>query len=68
MYEIGGLIIIGVVAQWIAWRLRVPAILPLILAGILIGPGWEWYSGHRLVSPRFDSEGRHGAFSGQPAV
>ena len=34
MYEIGSLIIIGVVAQWIAWRLRVPAILPLILAGI----------------------------------
>ena len=64
MYEIGGLIIIGVVAQWIAWRLRVPAILPLILAGILIGPGWEWYSGHRLVSPRFDSEAGTGLFPG----
>ncbi len=64
MYEIGGLIIIGVVAQWIAWRLRVPAILPLILAGILIGPGWEWYSGHRLVNPRFDSEAGTGLFPG----
>ena len=64
MYEIGGLIIIGVVAQWIAWRLRVPAILPLILAGILIGPGWEWYTGHRLVSPRFDSEAGTGLFPG----
>ena len=64
MYEIGGLIIIGVMAQWIAWRLRVPAILPLILAGILIGPGWEWYSGHRLVSPRFDSEAGTGLFPG----
>ncbi len=64
MYEIGGLIIIGVVAQWIAWRLRVPAILPLILAGILIGPGWEWYTGHRLVNPRFDSEAGTGLFPG----
>ncbi|MGB3801663.1 MAG: cation:proton antiporter, partial [Lewinella sp.] len=64
MYEIGSLIIIGVFAQWIAWRLRVPAILPLILAGILIGPGWEWYSGHRLLSPRFDSEAGTGLFPG----
>ena len=64
MYEIGGLIIIGVIAQWIAWRLRVPAILPLIIAGILIGPGWEWYSGHRLLNPRFDSEAGTGLFPG----
>lgn len=64
MYQIGGLIIIGVIAQWIAWRLRVPAILPLILAGILIGPGWEWYSGHRLLNPRFDSDAGTGLFPG----
>ena len=64
MYEIGSLIIIGVVAQWIAWRLRVPAILPLILAGILIGPGWEWYTGHRLLNPRFDGESGTGLFPG----
>ena len=64
MYEIGSLIIIGVLAQWIAWRLRVPAILPLILAGILIGPGWEWYTGHRLLNPRFDGEAGTGLFPG----
>ncbi|WP_116128067.1 cation:proton antiporter [Lewinella sp. IMCC34183] len=64
MYEIGSLIIIGVVAQWIAWRLRVPSILPLIIAGILIGPGWELYTGHRLLNPRFDSEAGTGLFPG----
>ncbi|THH37589.1 cation:proton antiporter [Neolewinella litorea] len=64
MYEIGSLIILGVVAQWIAWRLKVPAILPLILAGIMIGPGWELYTGHRLLSPRFDSESGTGLFPG----
>ena len=64
MYEIGSLIIIGVLAQWVAWRFKVPAILPLILAGILIGPGWELYTGHRLLSPRFDKEAGTGLFPG----
>ena len=29
---------IGVAAQWLAWRFRIPAIVILIAAGILIGP------------------------------
>lgn len=33
------LLALGVVCQWIAWRLRLPAILPLILAGVALGPG-----------------------------
>ena len=64
MYEIGGLIIIGILAQWLAWRLRVPAILPLIIAGILIGPLYEYYTGHRLISPRFDADAGEGLFPG----
>ncbi|MEM6674862.1 MAG: sodium:proton antiporter [Planctomycetota bacterium] len=28
----------GIVAQWIAWRLRLPSILLLLLAGLLLGP------------------------------
>lgn len=35
------LLTLGVVCQWIAWRLRLPAILPLLLAGIALGPGFE---------------------------
>ncbi|KZZ21319.1 sodium:proton exchanger [Oleiphilus sp. HI0081] len=31
--------VISLICQWIAWRLRLPAILFLLLAGILIGPG-----------------------------
>ncbi|NJC26582.1 cation:proton antiporter [Neolewinella antarctica] len=64
MYEIGGLIIIGILAQWLAWRLRVPAILPLILAGLCVGPGWEYYTGHSLLSPRFDADAGTGLFPG----
>ena len=32
------LLVVGFLAQWLAWRLRLPAILFLLLIGILIGP------------------------------
>ncbi|MFT5737630.1 MAG: NhaP-type Na+/H+ or K+/H+ antiporter, partial [Maribacter sp.] len=38
MIELAGIIILGIVAQWVAWRLKLPAILPLILIGLIVGP------------------------------
>ncbi|WP_299115689.1 sodium:proton antiporter [uncultured Winogradskyella sp.] len=38
MIELAGIIILGILAQWVAWRLKIPAILPLILIGLLVGP------------------------------
>ncbi len=35
---IGLLVLLGVGAQWLAWRLRVPSILLLLLFGIIAGP------------------------------
>jgi NhaP-type Na+/H+ or K+/H+ antiporter len=32
------LLVIGFVAQWLAWRVKLPAILFLLLAGIVLGP------------------------------
>jgi NhaP-type Na+/H+ or K+/H+ antiporter len=32
------LIVIGIAAQWIGWRLQIPAIILLSLSGLLIGP------------------------------
>ncbi len=32
------LLCIGFLAQWLAWRVRVPAILPLLLVGLVLGP------------------------------
>ncbi len=29
---------LGIACQWLAWRLRVPAILPLLVTGFLVGP------------------------------
>lgn len=33
-----GIVVLGVLAQWIAWRVRLPAIVLLLGVGILLGP------------------------------
>ena len=33
-----GIVVLGVMAQWISWRLRLPAIVLLLAVGIVIGP------------------------------
>ena len=33
---------LGLLAQWIGWRAHIPAILLLLLFGILAGPGLGW--------------------------
>lgn len=38
MIELAGLLVLGFFAQWLAWRVKVPAILPLIIIGLLVGP------------------------------
>lgn len=38
MFELAGIIILGILAQWVAWRFKIPAILPLILIGLIVGP------------------------------
>ena len=34
--------VLGLACQWIAWRLRLPAILFLLITGIIAGPGVHW--------------------------
>ena len=38
MLEFGGIVVLGIIAQWFAWKLKIPAILPLILIGLFVGP------------------------------
>jgi len=38
MVELAGIIILGIIAQWVAWKFKIPAILPLILIGLFVGP------------------------------
>ncbi|MBX2813739.1 MAG: sodium:proton antiporter [Myxococcales bacterium] len=42
---------LGLGAQWIAWRLRAPAIVLMSLAGLTVGPLWASLFGHPLLSP-----------------
>jgi NhaP-type Na+/H+ or K+/H+ antiporter len=38
--QLAGIFILGIIAQWMAWRLRLPSILLLLAAGLAIGPGF----------------------------
>lgn len=65
MIELAGIIIAGILAQWIAWRFKIPAILPLILIGLLVGPvASEFLSedGTKWIEPIWN--GKEGLFPG----
>ncbi len=36
--SLAGIALVSVLAQWLAWSLRVPAILFLLLTGLTLGP------------------------------
>lgn len=38
MIGIGAIIILGIFAQWLGWRAKLPAILPLLITGLIAGP------------------------------
>ncbi|TBN03995.1 cell shape-determining protein [Hyunsoonleella flava] len=66
MLELAGIIILGILAQWVAWKLKIPAILPLILIGLLVGPiASEFLSedGTKWIEPIWNGE--KGLFPGE---
>ena len=66
MVEIGSIVILGILAQWIAWRLKVPAILPLIITGLIVGPlSTLWTGGQKLIEPIWDGASQTGLFPGE---
>ena len=58
MLELAGIIILGILAQWVAWKLKIPAILPLILIGLLVGPIAAEYlnDGIKWIEPIWNGE------------
>ncbi len=42
------ILLAGIGAQWLAWWLRLPAILPLLAVGVLAGPMTGWLDPDRL--------------------
>ena len=66
MVELSGIVILGILAQWVAWKLKIPAILPLILIGLLVGPiAAEYLSsdGSKWIEPIYN--GGNGLFPGE---
>lgn len=43
-----GIIVAGIAAQWLAWRIKVPAILFLLMIGVLLGPMLGWLNPDEL--------------------
>ncbi|WP_152286692.1 cation:proton antiporter [Flavicella marina] len=66
MVELSGIIILGILAQWSAWKFKLPAILPLIIIGLFVGPiAAEWLSsdGTKWIQPIWNGE--KGLFPGE---
>ena len=65
MVELAGIIILGILAQWFAWKFKIPAILPLILIGLFVGPISTLISedGLQWVQPIWNGE--KGLFPGE---
>lgn len=45
------LLVIGFGVQWLAWKLKIPAILPLLLIGVLMGPATGWLDPDAIIGP-----------------
>ena len=63
MLELAGIIILGIFAQWIAWKIKIPAILPLILIGLAVGPlstlypeGFRYEDGSQWIQPMWEAQ------------
>ena len=67
MFQLAAIIILGIIAQWLAWRLRVPAILPLIIIGLLVGPLSTYWTtdGNKWLEPMFNEATNSGLFPGK---
>jgi len=65
MLELAGIIILGILAQWSAWKFKIPAILPLILIGLAVGPIATLFTadGGKLIEPIWNGES--GLFPGE---
>ena len=51
MIELSAIIVIGLLAQWIAWRMKIPAIFPLIILGLVMGPLSTLFLDEKWIDP-----------------
>ncbi len=48
---LASIVVLGISSQWLAWRLRLPAILLLLTAGFLVGPLPDLLGHPKLLNP-----------------
>ena len=67
MFELAGIILLGILAQWLAWLARVPAILPLVLIGLFVGPISTFWTedGTKFIEPMYRDGSSEGLFPSQ---
>ncbi|MDB2675443.1 cation:proton antiporter [Flavobacteriales bacterium] len=51
MIELSAIIVFGILAQWIAWKMKIPAIFPLILLGLFMGPLSTLFLDKQWINP-----------------
>ncbi len=59
MLELSGIVILGILSQWVAWKFKIPAILPLILIGLFVGPIFSEFlseDGSKWIEPVWNGE------------
>jgi NhaP-type Na+/H+ or K+/H+ antiporter len=49
LWQLVGILVLGTIAQWIAWRIRIPSILLLLSAGVIAGPLTGWLQPDELL-------------------
>jgi len=50
---LASILVLGIGAQWIAWRLQIPSILLLLIAGFIAGPVTGFLDPDELLGPFF---------------
>lgn len=51
VFLIAGLVFLSLLSQWLAWRVKLPAILFLLVLGILLGPILGWLRPDKIFGP-----------------
>ncbi len=66
LYYLGGVPVLGILAQWLAWRFKLPSILLLLIFGALMGICMSWLADNGMLhAPHSDAHHteEHGAGS-----
>lgn len=51
LVSLSAVVVLGIAAQWMGWRFRIPSILLLLILGILAGPVFGWIDPGELLGP-----------------